>query len=161
MKQRNRQRDRFSPRGHVIKVDLLPVKWQSARHLDTARLVPREETPRARMHIFIFIWNFKKVAWKLLLYVMLSPRETSKTPSPLAAHNPPVPPSLTSFFFFFFFLLNGRRFSAPVPLWFSSPELAVCVTAESVGSSHICANFISIMSPSYSSRRRAEEPASL
>lgn len=39
-------------------------------------------------------------------------------------------------------LLNGRRFSAPVPLRFSSPdllkgtELAVCVTAESVGSSH-------------------------
>lgn len=52
----------------MIKVDLLPVKWQSARHLDTARLVPREE-----MHIFIFIWNFKKVVWKLLLYVMLSP----------------------------------------------------------------------------------------
>lgn len=43
MKLRNRQRDRFSPGVHVIKVDLLPVKWQSARHLDTARLVPREE----------------------------------------------------------------------------------------------------------------------
>lgn len=57
----------------MIKVDLLPVKWQSARHLDTARLVPREEMPRACMHIFIFIWNFKKVVWKLLLYVMLSP----------------------------------------------------------------------------------------
>lgn len=57
----------------MIKVDLLPVKWQSARHLDMARLVPREEMPRACMHIFIFIWNFKKVVWKLLLYVMLSP----------------------------------------------------------------------------------------
>lgn len=44
MKRRNRQRDRFGPGARVIKVDLLPVKWQSARHLDTARLVPREET---------------------------------------------------------------------------------------------------------------------
>lgn len=55
----------------MIKVDLLPVKWQSARHLDMTRLAPREETPCARMHIFI--WNFKKVVWRLLLYVMLSP----------------------------------------------------------------------------------------
>ena len=56
----------------MIKVDLLPVKWQSARHLDTARLVPREETQRVHIHIFIFIWNFKKMVWKSLLYVMLS-----------------------------------------------------------------------------------------
>lgn len=70
MKRRNRQRDRFGPGARVIKVDLLPVKWQSARHLDTARLVPREETC-ARFFSsplslslsvsLFFIWNFKKV----------------------------------------------------------------------------------------------------
>lgn len=54
----------------MIKVDLLPVKWQSARHLDMARLAPREKTPCARKHIFIFIWNFKKVV-RSFLYVML------------------------------------------------------------------------------------------
>lgn len=61
----------------MIKVDLLPVKWQSARHLDMARLAPREEMG----HIFICFWNFKKAVWKLLLYVRLSPeRDGEDTP---------------------------------------------------------------------------------
>lgn len=36
----------------MIKVDLLPVKWQSARHLDMARLVPREEMG-AHFHLLL------------------------------------------------------------------------------------------------------------
>lgn len=67
MKRRNRQRDRFGPGARVIKVDLLPVKWQSARHLDTARLVPREKTCARAFFLLslsltlFFIWNFKEV----------------------------------------------------------------------------------------------------
>lgn len=90
MKLCNRQHDRFCRRGHVIKVDLLPVKWQSARHLDMARLVPREET-----RIFICFWNFKKVVWKLLLYVTLSPERRGRRPQ-CHSSNHTVPTSTNS-----------------------------------------------------------------
>lgn len=108
MKLCNRQHDRFRLRGHVIKVDLLPVKWQSARHLDMARLVPREEMG----HIFICFWNFKKAAWKLLLYVMPSPERGGRHPQFPPGFAPTSQPTLpvSSCLWLDYFSYNGHGF---------------------------------------------------